>query len=504
MKINGGKGTAAETESSTPRQCSDFPAGPGIFGPYDPAGYFCEMFGRPGHLATHTSAIVERLGALPLADLRRRHAAAERELLNFGITFTVYSEKGQTDSILPFDVIPRVISALKWRKIETGVEQRVKAINLFLNDVYHHQKIIKDGVVPADLVFTNVNYRREMQDFDVPLGSYTQICGVDLVRGDDGEFRVLEDNVRTPSGVSYVIENRHLTRRAFPDLLRHFALRRVSDYGERLIDTLVELAPNGITNPQVVLLSAGTYNSAYFEHVFLAQEMGVPMVEGRDLFVDANHVFMKTINGPQPVHVIYRRIDDAYLDPNVFNAESVLGVKGLMSAYWAGNVTLANAVGTGIADDKAIYAYMPQIIRYYLSEDPLLPNVETHVCRQKEGLAYTLAHIKDLVIKPVGASGGYGIIIGPRASHRKLEACRASLRANPQNFISQSLVNLSVCPTLINRRIEPRHVDLRPFVISGSSTWVLPGGLTRVALRKDSLVVNSSQGGGSKDTWVLE
>ena len=504
MKVNHGKRTAAETEPGTRHQDSGFPAGPGIFGPYDPGSYFCEMFGRPGNLATHTGAIVERLGALPLADLRRRHSAAERELMNFGITFTVYSEKGQTDSILPFDVIPRVISAQEWQKIETGVEQRVKAINLFLHDVYHGQKIIKDGIVPADLVLANKNFRREMQGFDVPLGIYTQICGFDLVRGDDGELRVLEDNVRTPSGVSYVIENRHLTRRAFPDLPRRIALRRVSEYGERLIDTLVDFAPPRAAHPQVVLLSAGTYNSAYLEHVFLAQEMGVPMVEGRDLFVDAGHVFMKTINGPQPVHVIYRRIDDAYLDPDVFNAESVLGVKGLVGAYRAGNVTLANAVGTGIADDKAIYAYMPRIIRYYLGEEPVLLNVETHVCRDKAGLDYTLSHIKDLVIKPVGASGGYGITIGPRASHRKLQACRTSLRANPQNFISQPVVNLSVCPTLVDRRVEPRHVDLRPFAINGKSIWVLPGGLTRVALRKDSLIVNSSQGGGSKDTWVLE
>ncbi len=496
--------TNEDARREVSERTSRFPSVLGIFADYDPEKYYCEMFGRPERPLTHTTPIVDRLGALPLADLGRRSRSATRELYNFGITFTVYTKKSEIDRILPFDVIPRVISSAEWGTIERGVQQRVAALNLFLSDVYHDQKNLNDGVVPRDLVLANQQYRREMRDFAVPLGSYTHVCGIDIVRGEDGAFSVLEDNARTPSGVSYVIENRHLTRRAFPDLMYRIGLRSVSNYGQHLIDMLTELAPAGVTEPQVALLSPGTYNAAYFLHVFLAREMGVPLVEGRDLFVDEGHVFMKTINGPQPVHVIYRRIDDSYLDPEVFNPKSVLGVKGLMRAYRSGTVALANAVGSGVADDKAVCAYMPRIIRYYLDEDPVLPNVETHVCREADGLAFTLDHLKDLVAKPVGASGGYGITIGPHASRRQLAACAASLRANPENYISQPMVNLSVCPTLVNRKVVPRHVDLRPFALTGKSTWVLPGGLTRVALRQGSMLVNSSQGGGSKDTWVLD
>jgi uncharacterized circularly permuted ATP-grasp superfamily protein len=343
-----------------------------------------------------------------------------------------------------------------------------------------------------------------MQDFNPLCGTYMHISGIDLVRGSDGEFCVLEDNGRSPSGVSYVVENRHLMQRAFPDLMRGLRIRPVSNYGEILLSKLMEVAPPEIENPCTVLLSPGVYNSAYFEHIFLAREMGIPLVEGRDLVIEDDRVYMRTLAGLEPVHVIYRRINDDFLDPEVFNKESMLGVAGLMRAAAKGNVTLANAVGTGVADDKAVYAYVPAIIRYYLQEEPILKNVETHICGTKEGLSYTLDHLRELVVKPVGESGGYGIVIGPKASAAELERCREQIRANPDNFISQPLIGLSVCPTLVNGNVEPRHVDLRPYAVTGRETWVLPGGLTRVALARGSLIVNSSQGGGTKDTWVLE
>jgi uncharacterized circularly permuted ATP-grasp superfamily protein len=405
---------------------------------------------------------------------------------------------------LPFDVIPRVISREDWQHIESGCIQRVTALNRFLHDVYHERHILRDGIVPADLVLENSNYRPEMLEHDLPFGTYVNICGIDLVRDGRGVFRVLEDNARTPSGVSYVVENRHLMLRAFPDLTDNVGIRQVSNYGMRLRDGLAEVAPAGVEDPNIVLLSPGVFNSAYFEHVFLAREMGVPLVEGRDLVVDHGYVYMKTTGGLQRVDMIYRRIDDSFLDPEQFDPDSLLGVRGLFSAYRAGRVALANAVGTGVADDKALYAYMPRIIRYYLDEEAVLPNVETHLCREPEGLAYTLANLEQLVVKPVGESGGYGVVVGPQATREELAACRERVGSNPANYISQPMVNLSVCPTLVHHALEPRHVDLRPYIITGRSSWVLPGGLTRVALRKGSLVVNSSQGGGTKDTWVLE
>jgi len=476
----------------------------GLLQGYDPGGFYCEMFGASGHPAAHTRVVRDRLDGFSLAELRRRAQAAERELFNLGVTFTVYTSREQIDRILPFDVIPRVLSAAEWEVIERGVVQRVTALNRFIEDIYHEQKILRDGVVPAELVLGNPNYRPQMRGLKVPFGSYVNICGVDLVRGGDGRFYVLEDNARTPSGVSYVVENRHLTQRSFPDLMRDIGVRSVSNYGQRLIGKLAELAAGIDADPSVVLLSPGVYNSAYFEHVFLAREMGVPLVEGRDLVVRDDRVFMKTTGGLQRVNVIYRRIDDDFLDPEAFNPESMLGVPGLMRAYRAGNVVLANAVGTGVADDKAVYAYVPRIVRYYLDEEAILPNVETHICRESEGLEFTLANLEELVVKPVGASGGYGILIGPHASRKALAEFRRKLRADPGNYISQPVVQLSVCPTMTRSGIAPRHVDLRPFAVTGRSTWVLPGGLTRVALRKGSLIVNSSQGGGSKDTWVLE
>ncbi len=471
---------------------------------YDSEGFFCEMLGHPSRPAQHTHCIRDRLSALDLGDLRGRARDAELELYSFGITFTVYTQKDVIDRILPFDVIPRVISPEDWQTIESGVTQRVTALNLFLWDIYHDQKILKDGTVPRELVEGNANFCREMCGVDVAHGTYVHINGTDLVRGDDGRFVVLEDNARCPSGVSYVVENRHLMQRSFPDLMTNIGIRPVSNYGQKLHDALIEVAPQGVDNPQVVLLSPGTYNSAYFEHIFLAREMGVPLVEGSDLVVEGDRVFMKSIDGLHPVHVIYRRVGDDFLDPEAFKPESVLGARGLMRAYRKGNVALANAVGTGVADDKAVYAYMPRIIQYYLDQEAILPNVETHICREREGLAYTLDNLANLVTKPVGEAGGYGITIGPRASREELEKCRADIVADPANYIAQPMVNLSVCPTLTEEGIKARHVDLRPFAVTGRSTWVLPGGLSRVALTKGSIIVNSSQGGGSKDTWVLE
>jgi len=462
---------------------------PSVLDGYDPQGFYCEM------LRSAASRVIrERLSGLSIEALKRRATNANAELYNLGITFTVYSDAKTIDRILPFDVIPRVLSGEEWQHIESGIVQRITALNLLLDDIYHEQRILRDGVVPRDLILGNRNYRPLMRGIDLPYKTYVNICGTDIVR---------DDNARTPSGVSYVVENRHLMLRAFPDLLDQIGLRPVENYGTRLISALCDVAPTGITNPRVVLLSPGIYNSAYFEHVFLAREMGVPLVEGRDLVVEDDRVFMRTTGGLSGVDVIYRRIDDDYLDPEAFRSESLLGVPGLMRAYRAGNLALANAVGTGVADDKAVYAYVPRIIRYYLAQEPILQNVETHICREPAALRYTLDHLADLVVKPVGEAGGYGITVGPKASRAELDDCRTKLIADPANFISQPCIKLSVTPTLIDGRVEPRHVDLRPFAITGSSTWLLPGGLTRVALRRGSLVVNSSQGGGSKDTWVV-
>jgi uncharacterized circularly permuted ATP-grasp superfamily protein len=466
---------------------------------YDPQGFYCEML-----RGAASEPVRQRLSQLTIEALKERSAAANAELYNLGITFTVYSDARTIDRILPFDVLPRVLSAGEWRHIESGIVQRIAAINLLLDDIYHDQHLLKEGVVPAELILGNRNFRSLMQGVDVPHKAYANICGIDIVRDERGTFLVLEDNARTPSGVSYVVENRHMMLRAFPDLLDEIGLRGIDNYGARLIAALQEMAPAGISDPQIVLLSPGTYNSAYFEHVFLAREMGVPLVEGSDLVVDDDLVFMRTTGGLARVDVIYRRIDDEYLDPDAFLPDSLLGVRGLMRAYRAGKVALANAVGTGVADDKAVYAYMPRIIRYFLGEEPILPNVETNICREPQALRRTLDHLAELVVKPVGEAGGYGITVGPKASREELESCRAKLVADPANYISQPCINLSVAPTLVDGRVEPRHVDLRPFAVTGSSTWVLPGGLTRVALRRGSLVVNSSQGGGSKDTWVVE
>ncbi len=470
---------------------------------YDPGEFFCELLGADKQPSRQIAPLWHCLETSELSALRQRASDAERELFKLGITFTVYTEKDAIDRILPFDVIPRVLTARAWAIIEAGVKQRVKALNLFLHDIYHDRKILADGVVPAELVLGNSCYRPEMIGLDLPAHTYIHINGTDIVRDRAGEFLVLEDNGRSPSGVSYVVENRHLMQRAFPDLMAGLNVRPVSDYGKRLLGKLREVAPAGIDNPHVVLLSPGIYNSAYFEHVFLAREMGVALVEGRDLVVEDDRVFAHTIAGLEPVHVIYRRINDDFLDPQAFNPASTLGVPGLLRAVKRGTVTLANAIGTGVADDKAVYAYVPRIIRYYLGEDAILANVETNICGEPEGLAYTLANLERLVLKPVGESGGYGIVVGPKASKAELEAAAAKLKADPANFISQPMIDLSVSPTLVDGGARPRHVDLRPYAITGRDTWVLPGGLTRVALKEGSIIVNSSQGGGTKDTWVL-
>ena len=478
------------------------PLRPDPFDSYDPGQFHCELMVRDGDGGA-AGLVRERIAAIGLDALRARARAAEGDLFNLGITFTVYSEANAIDRILPFDCVPRIIPARDWAVLERGVQQRVRAINLFLADIYNTRHIVRDGVVPADLIYTNPNYRPEMEGFPVRFGTYVHICGIDIVRDEHGLFCVLEDNARTPSGVSYVVENRHLMLRAFPDLVAGMRLRPVDDYGRRLRSAMDEIAPEGVADPQVVLLSPGIYNSAYFEHVFLAREMGIPLVEGADLTVEDAKVWMRTTAGLKRVHTIYRRIADDFLDPTVFRPDSLLGVSGLIGAWRHGNVALANAVGTGVADDKAIYAYMPRIIKYYLDQDAILPNVQTNICGEPEGLAYTLEHLHELVTKPVGESGGYGITVGPRASRAELDAARAALIADPHNWISQPVIGLSVAPTLTDQGLRPRHLDLRPFAVTGRDTWVLPGGLTRVALKEGSLIVNSSQGGGSKDTWVL-
>jgi uncharacterized circularly permuted ATP-grasp superfamily protein len=481
----------------------DVLASGGLFDGYDKGPFFCEL--QDGASRDPALALIlSRLEVMDPAELVRRASIAEAELYNQGITFTVYSDKDAIDRILPFDLIPRVLTASEWDILERGVKQRVAALNAFIGDIYHDQKILKDGVVPSGLVLGNTNYRPEMIGLRVPHGTYVHVCGIDVVRDEHGDFLVLEDNARTPSGVSYVLENRNMMRRIFPDLMDGIKVRPVGSYGMRLHQSLTEIAPTEIADPQVVLLSPGIYNSAYFEHIFLAREMGVPLVEGKDLLVEDGRVWMRTTAGLAPVHAIYRRLNDDFLDPDVFQPESLLGVRGLIDCWRRGRVAIANAVGTGVADDKAIYAYMPRIIRYYLGEDAILSNVETHICAEPEGLGYTLANLERLVVKPVGESGGYGLIIGPHASAAEIASFRDQLVADPENYISQPVIKLSVSPTLAGHRLAPRHVDLRPFAITGRDTWVLPGGLSRVALREGSLVVNSSQGGGSKDTWVLE
>ena len=468
---------------------------------------FDEMKGLNGGGVRPAYAELNRwLSEVPRDVLDYRRKEAELLFRRIGITFAVYGEAEAQERLIPFDVIPRILSAAEWRIVETGLKQRVKAINLFIKDIYNEREILRAGVVPADLIFRNPAFRPEMSGQKVPHDIYVHVAGIDIVRVDAETFYVLEDNARTPSGVSYMLENREIMLRLFPELFSRHRIAPVENYPDELLATLKSVAPSSSSSdPTVVLLTPGVYNSAYYEHSFLADKLGVELVEGRDLFVKDDIVFMRTTQGPQRIDVIYRRIDDDYLDPLTFRPDSSLGLPGMMSAYQAGNVTLANAVGTGIADDKAVYSFMPQIVKFYLGEEPILKNVPTWRCREEEHLKYVLEHLPELVVKEVHGSGGYGMLIGPSASKIAIEQFRAKLKAEPKNFIAQPTLALSTSPTCVEEGVAPRHVDLRPFVLTGrNGVRIVPGGLTRVALKKGSLVVNSSQGGGTKDTWVLD
>ncbi|MBL9203089.1 MAG: circularly permuted type 2 ATP-grasp protein [Opitutaceae bacterium] len=457
---------------------------------------------EPGGVRPHYHRLAERLGRLEVDEFDRRRAAVDAAFLRRGVTFTVYNDAQGTERIFPFDLIPRIIPDKEWRRIEAGLIQRLHALNLFLDDVYHGQKCLKDKIVPPALILGAKHFRREFMNFSVPRGIYVHICGSDLIRDAQGNYLVLEDNLRCPSGASYMIENRAAMRRAFPNLFQSYGVRPVEGYGDDLLKALLHLAP-GKDKPSVVLLTPGVYNSAYFEHCFLARQMGIPIVEGRDLVVRDAHVYMRTTAGLVPVDVIYRRIDDDFLDPTIFRPDSMLGVPGLVNAYRAGNVALANSIGTGIADDKVIYAYVPKLIKYYLGEEPLLPNVNTYLASEPLDRKFILENIEKLVVKSANEAGGYGMLIGPHSSKEECAKFREMVAANPRNFIGQDPIQLSRSPTWCDGHLEGRHIDLRPYILYGEKITVTPGGLTRVALRKGSLVVNSSQGGGSKDTWVL-
>lgn len=466
---------------------------------------FDEMFAGPGHVRPHYRPLYDRLTELPPQEVERRSRLADEMLRHQGITFTVYGRGAGTERIMPFDPIPRLVPADEWDRIERGLRQRVRALNLFVHDVYHRRHILRDNVVPADLVFGASGYRREMNGISVPHDIYLHVSGIDLIRDPRGDYLVLEDNCRTPSGVSYVLKNREVMKEAFPVLFEAYAVRPVDDYAADLLAVLRHAAPPGVGNPTVVVLTPGAFNSAYYEHTFLARQMGVQLVEGRDLVLDNGGVYMRTTRGPERVDVVYRRIDDDFLDPLCFRRDSQLGVAGLMGAYRTGRVGLANAVGPAVADDKGIYPFVPDMIRYYLREDPVLGNVETFRPEVPAQRQHVLSRLHELVVKAVDGSGGYGMLIGPASTAAEREEFRRKIEANPRGFVAQPTITLSQSPTIVDggSRIEGRHVDLRPFVLYGEEITVLPGGLTRVALPRGSLVVNSSQGGGSKDTWVL-
>ncbi|AIE84818.1 circularly permuted type 2 ATP-grasp protein [Fimbriimonas ginsengisoli] len=485
-------------------QSQTFVSPPGLFEGYDLGGFFDEMFEGTGVPRAHYARLQSTLGAMTAREFRARGELADLTLVNQGITFTVYGDTQGIEKPFPVDLVPRIVPAAEWRHIEKGLEQRVRALNLFLHDVYHEGKILKDGRVPRELVVNAPNYRRAFVGADVPDDIYVHICGTDIIRDVDGTYRVLEDNCRTPSGVSYMIENRMILMRVFPSLFRENRVRPVDGYARMLLKNLRDLAPSGPEDPAVVLLTPGVFNSAYFEHSFLAQQMGIELVEGRDLFVENNYVFMKTTKGPKRVDVVYRRVDDDFLDPLAFRPESVLGVPGLVNAYRAGNVALANGIGTGVADDKAIYPYVPEMIRYYLGEEPVLEQVPTYLAWRDDERAYILDNLDKLVVKATNESGGYGMLMGPQATQAERERFGDLIRANPRDYIAQPLISLSRSPCFFSDGFEGRHVDLRPYILCGKDgVTIVPGGLTRVALRKGSYVVNSSQGGGSKDTWVL-
>ncbi|MCD8491185.1 MAG: circularly permuted type 2 ATP-grasp protein [Geovibrio sp.] len=472
---------------------------------YDPSQFFDEVMEKKGTPRKASRELFEHLKKLSSRDIYTRKKTAEAAIVELGITFTVYGEGTNIDRAMPFDIIPRVMCGDEWKKISDGLSQRLKVLNMFINDLYNKQEVIKAGIIPEDVISTSRNFRRECIGMTPAHGAWANICGSDLVRDQSGTMYVLEDNLRVPSGVSYMLENRKITKRVFPELFKDINIIPVDDYPSKLFDMLTSMAPDGASNPEIVVLTPGIFNSAYFEHAFLAQQMGAELVEGTDLHVsDDNRVYMKTIEGLAPVDVIYRRIDDDFLDPEVFRSDSALGVPGLMRAWKAGNVAIANAPGTGVADDKVVYAYVPDMIRFYLGEEPLIPNVETYLCRREDHMKYVLEHLAELVVKPANESGGYGMLVGPHSTKEQVETFRGLIQQNPRNYIAQPTLNLSVTPTLTEDGIDGRHIDLRPFILQGSGTYVTAGGLTRVALKKGSLVVNSSQGGGSKDTWVIE
>lgn len=475
-----------------------------LFKNYQTEGFFDEMFDQQGRPRPGAEAVYDRFNDLQLEELRRRQESAEKSLLQMGITFSVYGDEQGTERIFPFDIVPRIIPHNEWMEIENGLKQRVQALNMFIDDLYHDQRILKDGIIPRELVLSASGYRPECVGLNPPGGVWCHITGTDLVRGGDGKFYVLEDNLRCPSGVSYVLENRVVMKRSFPRAFDAARVAPVVDYPNRLLELLQCLAPPRRDKPVVAVWTPGVYNSAYFEHSFLAQQMGIELVEGRDLVVVDDRVMMRTTTGLKPVDVLYRRIDDDFIDPEVFRSDSMLGVPGLMRAYRAGRVALANAPGTGVADDKAVYAYVPDMIRYYLDQDAILNNVETFLCWREKDLQHVLANLDKLVVKKVGESGGYGMLVGPHASEKERAEYGEQVKANPRNFIAQPTLDLSRVPTLVDDHFEGRHVDLRPYILYGEDIYVMPGGLTRVALKKGSLVVNSSQGGGSKDTWVVE
>lgn len=479
-----------------------------MFDKYSIDGVYDEMFGADNQPRPHYRAVVDRLGELTLDDFAARRRIADITFRNQGITFTVYGDNRGVEKIFPFDLIPRLVPADEWDHIERGLTQRIHALNLFCQDIYHDQKILKDKVIPAELIYGAKSFRREMIGVDVPRNIYIHICGSDLIRGGDGKYYVLEDNGRTPSGVSYVLENRAVMKRVFPNMFGRYRVRAIEDYPFNLLQTLRHIAPLRSREPRIAVLTPGIYNSAYFEHSFLARQMGIELVEGQDLVVDGSFLYMRTTGGLRRVDVLYRRIDDDFLDPLCFRPDSMLGVPGLMNVYRTGNVALANAVGTGVSDDKAIYPFVPDMIKYYLGQDAILPNVPTYICAREADRQHVLANLDKLVVKSTNESGGYGMLMGHQATQAERDAFAEKINADPRNFIAQPVIQLSQSPSLIEEpagmHFDGRRVDLRPYILYGEKVIVMPGGLTRVALRKGSLVVNSSQGGGSKDTWVLE
>ncbi len=470
---------------------------------YDPGQFYDELFQAPGKPRPDAIPLVDRIEALPTEEVHRRHRAAQVALFKLGVTFNVYSDDQGTEKIFPFDIIPRIVSADEWAVLERGLKQRICALNQFLADVYGDQKIIHDGIIPRELIESASGFHPACMGLKPPQGIWCHITGTDLVRDDAGDWYVLEDNLRCPSGVSYVLENRRVMKSTFPQVFEKMNIRPVEEYPGRLLATLVNLVPEHVSDPTVALLSPGIYNSAYFEHSFLAQQMGVELVEGRDLVVADGYLQMRTTKGLKRVDVLYRRIDDEFIDPTVFNPDSLLGVPGLMDVYRSGRLGLANALGTGVADDKVIYSFVPEMIRYYLGEEPLLPNVPTYLCSEPKQLEYVLEHLSELVVKAANASGGYGMLVGPHSTKEEQDEFAVKIQANPRNYIAQPTLRLSRVPTMIEGEFEGCHVDLRPYILYGKEIFVNPGGLTRVALKRGSLVVNSSQGGGSKDTWVV-